>query len=83
MHKKLPKLVQRFFNILWASLPPDWEINYTYQKGILFLSILVTNDTKIRRRYSHADIKIRHTDIWGMAKDCASEIKRQANKNEQ
>lgn len=73
-----PKVVQNFINLLWANLPQDWVVKFTYYQKILFISIIMpTTDNdirKVRRQYDIEDIKDRKEDLWGLAADCAEEI---------
>lgn len=73
--KKIPSLIGRFINLLWANMPKNWKLNYVYQKDTLYLVILVNNDIKnIERQYTYSDIKGRENDLFGLASDCAEEI---------
>jgi len=88
MAKRAPLLAKRFLNMIWVQLPMDWEMKYVYQKTDQSIAVSVFIDPedkkqKIRRLYDIADIKVRNKkkDLWGLAEDCANEIKVAANEN--
>lgn len=75
---KMPKLVDRFCGLLWVHLPENWKVKFLFQGETLFVSIYVSDDCdlkKIRRQYKYKSIQARKNDIWGLACDCADEIR--------
>jgi len=88
MAKRTPLLAKRFLNMVWVQLPMDWEMRYVYQKSDQSIAVSIFIDPedetqKIRRSYDMPAIKVRNKqkDLWGMAEDCANEIKVAANEN--
>lgn len=77
--KVIPEFAQSFCNILWASLPQEWLFNCIYQKGQMFISIIIESQedgtvSKIRRSYVLKDLEKQQNNLWGLAHDCAGEI---------
>lgn len=77
--KVIPEFAQSFCNMLWVNLPPSWLFNCIYQKGKMFISIVIESQedgaiTKIRRNYVLNDLKKQRDHIWDLAHDCAGEI---------
>lgn len=88
MANRVPPLGERFLGMLWVHLPEDWEMKYSYQKTKQTIAVSIFLDPqdrkqKIRRLYEIPSIKVRNKkkDLWGLAEDCANEIKVAANEN--
>lgn len=88
MAKRTPLLAKRFLNMVWVQLPMDWEMKHVFQKSNQSIAVSVFIDPddltqKIRRIYDVEAIKVRNKrkDLWGLAQDCANEIKVAANEN--
>lgn len=72
----MPKIIQRFINLLWANSPTDWVIKNTYFQGTLFIVVSIPDQyRKIRRSFRIAKIHERSDDLWGLASDCIDEVK--------
>ena len=78
-----PETAQLFENLLWVNTPKHWIFNTTYFRYRLFISITIPiNDeenNRIRRSFDYKVIKSRSEDLWGMAIDCAEELRREIN----
>ena len=77
MPRKMPQLIRRFTDLLWASFPEDWTIKFLYTQEILFVSILIPEEEsvkKVRRQYTKQRIDERQQDLWGLTADCSEEI---------
>lgn len=77
--KVLPEFARSFCNFLWASLPSDWLFTSIYQKGQIFVSIIIESKedgtvSKIRRCYDLGQLQKQQNNISGIAQDCAGEI---------
>lgn len=77
--KVIPEFAQSFCNILWVNLPENWLFNCAYQKGKMFILIVIESQedntvTKIRRVYTLSILEQHKMDIWDLASDCAGEI---------
>lgn len=85
--KVIPEFAQSFCNMLWVNLPQSWLFNCIYQKGEMFISIVIESQedgivSKIRRSYKFSDLKKQQDNIWALAHDCVGEMMR-AYENEQ
>jgi len=79
----MPRIVKNFVDLFWANLPQEWTIKHVYHKGILFIIILIPiggKEKKIKRQYKIETIKERKEDLWGLANDCATQVKNSINK---
>ena len=77
--KVIPEFAQSFCNMLWVNLPKNWLFNCVYQKGKMFISIVIESQedgtvSKIRRSYVLSDLEKQQNNIWDLASDCAGEI---------
>jgi len=77
--KVIPEFAQSFCNILWVDLPKSWLFNCVYQKGTMFISIIIESQedgtvSKIRRNYVLSDLEKQQDNIWELAHDCVGEI---------
>ena len=73
--KKVPNLLERFCDLLWANTPKNLKFHYVYQKDMLYVSIATEDNTSmIDRAYTHSAIKERKDDLFGLAQDCAEEM---------
>jgi len=80
--KPMPRIIKRFCDLLWASLPYYYETTFLFHQGILFVSIVIEYDyaiKRLRRQYSKTVISSAK-DLWAMARDCGAEIVNSANK---
>ncbi len=72
----MPKIMQRFVNLLWANSPTDWVLKSTYFQSTLFIVISIPDQyRKIRRSFKLCAIDSRSEDLWGMAEDCLQEMR--------
>jgi hypothetical protein len=82
-----PELVRRFCNMLWANLPNNFVTKFYYQKSVLYVMIILKNEKgktdKIKREYTLTCIQDRQDDLWGLAVDCADEIRHYVIKKNQ
>lgn len=79
LSKVLPEFARSFCNMLWVNLPKSWLFNCVYQKGKMFISIIIESEedgtvSKIRRSYVLGDLEKQQNNIWDLAHDCAGEI---------
>lgn len=77
--KVTPGFARSFCNMLWIDLPKDWLFSCIYQKGKLFVSVIIESQkdgtvTKMRRSYTLSDLEKQQDSIWDLAHDCAGEI---------
>lgn len=77
--KVVPGFARSFCNMLWVNLPQDWLFNCVYQKGKMFISIIIESQedgtvSKIRRSYILSDLEAQKDNIWDLAHDCAGEM---------
>lgn len=77
--KVIPEFAQSFCNMLWVNLPKSWLFNCVYQKGEMFIVIVIESQedgtvSKIRRSYVLRDLEKQQDNIWALAHDCAGEI---------
>jgi len=77
--KVIPEFAQSFCNMLWINLPENWLFNCIFQKGKMFISIIIESQedgtvSKIRRSYVLKDLEKQRDNLWGLAHDCAGEI---------
>lgn len=83
MSASMPRIVKKFIDLFWANLPRKWAIKQVYHKGALFIIILIPingREKKIKRQYKIETIKARSEDLWGLASDCADQVKNSINK---
>lgn len=77
--KMIPEFAHSFCNMLWVNLPSHWLFNCIYQRGTMFISIVIESQedgtiSKIRRSYVLKDLEKQQDNIWALAHDCAGEI---------
>lgn len=77
-----PEIIQLFENLLWVNSSKNWILKSAYFQEKLFVTmlVLVSSDVqykKIRRSYSLKTISDREKDIYGLAKDCIDEMKKE------
>ena len=77
--KVIPEFSRSFCNMLWVNLPKDWLFSCVYQKGKIFVSIILESQedgtvSKIRRCYLLSNLEKHQNNIWDVAHDCAGEI---------
>lgn len=83
MSASMPRIVKKFIDLFWVNLPQEWSIKHVYHKGALFIIVLIPingKEKKIKRQYRIETIKARSDDLWGLARDCADQIKNSINR---